>query len=69
MCIGSLPSLTLLVVSRNALNTLPDSLGNLGKLKKISLGSNLISQVPNTFNKLENLECIELRYLNTFYFL
>ena len=40
---------------------LPDSIGNLHKLKVLNISQQDITQLPNTITQLENLELLEAR--------
>jgi len=57
----SLPSqLRWLILTENKIVSLPDSLGDCLRLKKLSLAGNLLTELPLTMSKLNNLQLLRI---------
>ena len=54
------PSLGWLILSDNAIERLPNSLGNCARMRKLMLAGNRLSSLPESMKNLKNLELLRL---------
>ncbi|KAK3265528.1 hypothetical protein CYMTET_25795, partial [Cymbomonas tetramitiformis] len=55
-----LPTITILALDQNQITHLPESVGNLTKLKKLTLASNPLAELPASIGELKALETLDL---------
>jgi len=62
--LSRLPNLTHLVLDKNTLIVLPDNLGDLKQLQKLSCSNNLLATLPDSLGQLSNLEELQVHNNN-----
>ena len=62
--IGELSELQSLYLYHNEIDSLPPEIGNLFKLKNLFIGGNPIKEIPTLYNRLSNLEVLNVKNLS-----
>ncbi len=58
--LGTMPALWDLGLSNNSLTILPESFGNLSKVRDLYIGNNLLTGLPSSFEKLSTLKMLAI---------